>query len=55
MNSAELLEIEIMGKLWNRLCSLTDTELMTRRQMEMELQHNLKAINSEMNRRNREL
>lgn len=55
MTSAEMLQIEIMDRFWGRLCDLSDSDLMTRKTMEMELGHSLKAINSELNRRNREL
>lgn len=55
MTQAQLLQADIMNRFWGRLCNLTDEELMTRRQMEIEMQHNLKAINNEINRRNKEM
>lgn len=54
MTDGEMLQIQIMSKFFDRLCNLSDSELMTRKQMEMEQQHSLKAVNSELNRRNRE-
>jgi hypothetical protein len=41
----------MMDLLFARLQNLTDSELMTRRQIEMELGHSLKSVNNEMNRR----
>ena len=55
MTQAELLQADIMNRFWGRLTNLTNEELMTRRQMEIEQGHNLKAINAEINRRNREI
>lgn len=54
MTQAELLQADIMNRFWGRLTNLTDEELMVRRQMEMETQHDLRKINAEMNRRSRE-
>ena len=55
MTDAEILEIQYMTRFFNRLCNLTDDDLMIRKQIEMERQGNLKKINEEMNRRSREL
>ena len=55
MTDAEMLQIKTMNRFFDRLCNLTDSELMTRRQMEIEMQHNLKKINEEISRRNREI
>lgn len=55
MTDAEMLQIQTMNRVFDRLCNLTDSELMTRRQMEIEMQHNLKKINEEISRRNREI
>lgn len=55
MKESEILQIQMMSKFFDRLCNLSDSELMTRKQMEVEMQHNLKAVNSELNRRNKEL
>ena len=54
MTSAEMLEFQVMTNFWGRLCNLTDSELMTRRQMEIEQQGNLKRVNDELNRRCKE-
>ena len=55
MTNAEILQIQTMNKFFDRLCSLTDHDLMIRRQMEIEQGHSIKAINDEMNRRTREI
>lgn len=54
MTQAEMLQFEIMENFWGRLMSLTDGELMTRKQAEMEMQGNVKKINKEIERRNRD-
>ena len=40
-----MLQFQMMELLFARLQNLTDSELMTRRQIEMELGHNLKNVN----------
>ena len=55
MTDAEILKIQIMNKFFDRLCNLTDHDLMIRRQLEIEQGHSIKAINDEMNRRTREI
>lgn len=55
MTETEIMQIQIMNRFWDRLSTLSDSELMTRKTMEMERQGNLKAINAEINRRNQEL
>lgn len=55
MTETEIMQIQIMNRFWDRLTSLSDSELMTRKHMEMEIGHNLKAVNSEISRRNMEL
>jgi hypothetical protein len=40
--------------LFARLQNLTDRELMARKSIEIELGHNLKNVNKEINRRNAE-
>lgn len=52
MTNAEMLQFQIMENFWGRLATLTDSELMARRQAEIELGHNLKNVNKEINRRN---
>ena len=54
MTQAEILQFQVMQRFWDRLSSLTDSELMTRKQMEMEQGHSIKAISAEINRRWRE-
>lgn len=54
MTESEILQLQTMNRFFDRLCNLTDSELMTRRQMEVEKQGNLKKINAEINRRWRE-
>lgn len=54
MTNAEILQLQVMNRFWNKLCDLSDSDLMVRRQMEIEQQGNLKKINEELNRRNRE-
>jgi hypothetical protein len=54
MTQAEMLQFQMLDLLFARLQSLTDRELMTRRQIEMELGHSLKNVNNEINRRNAE-
>ena len=51
MTNAEMLQFQMMDLLFARLNNLTDRELMIRKQIEMELGHNLKNVNSEINRR----
>lgn len=55
MTQGEILQMQVMNRFFGRLMDLTDSELMTRRQMEMEQQHSLKRINDELNRRCAEL
>lgn len=55
MTQAEILQFVVMDSFFNRLCSLTDSELMTRKQAEMEMQRNLKRVNKEITRRNCEI
>lgn len=55
MTQAEILQMQVMNRFFDRLYNLTDSELMTRRQMEMEMGHSIKAISSELNRRLREV
>lgn len=52
MTNAEILQFQMMDLLFARLQNLTDSELMTRKQIEMELGHNVKNVNNEINRRN---
>ena len=52
MTQAEMLQFQMMDLLFARLQNLTDRELMTRKQIEMELGHSLKNVNNEINRRN---
>ena len=54
MTQAEMLQFQMMDLLFARLQNLTDSELMTRKQIEMELGHSLKNVNKEINRRNAE-
>lgn len=54
MTNAEILQFQMMDLLFARLQNLTDSELMTRKQIEMELGHNVKNVNNEINRRNAE-
>lgn len=54
MTNAEMLQFQIMESFWGRLINLTDSDLMTRKQAEMELGHSLKNVNKEINRRNAE-
>lgn len=51
MTEIEMLQFQIGETFWGKLKSLTDSELMTRKQAEMELGHDLKWIKKEMNRR----
>lgn len=51
MTQAEMLQFQMMDLLFARLQNLTDRELMTRKQIEMELRHSLKNVNNEINRR----
>ena len=55
MTTAQILQFQIMDSFFDRLCNLTDSELMTRKQAEIEMQHNLKKVNEEINRRNTEI
>lgn len=52
MTNAEILQFQMMDLLFARLQNLTDSELMTRKQIKMELGHNVKNVNNEINRRN---
>ena len=52
MTQAEMLQFQMLDLLFARLQNLTDRELMTRKQIEMELGHSLKNVNKEINRRN---
>jgi hypothetical protein len=54
MTQAEMLQFQMLDLLFARLQNLTDRELMTRKQIEMELGHSLKNVNNEINRRNAE-
>lgn len=54
MTNAEMLQFQMMDLLFARLQNLTDKELMTRKHIEIELGHNLKNVNNEINRRNAE-
>lgn len=54
MTSGELLQMQVMNNFFARLSNLSDTDLMKQRQVEMELQGNLKKIIDEMNRRTKE-
>lgn len=55
MTQAEILQFVVMDSFFNRLCNLTDSELMTRKHAEMEMQRNLKRVNKEITRRNCEI
>lgn len=55
MTETEIMQIQIMNRFWDRLSTLSDSELMTRKTMEMEMGHNLKAVNAEISKRNMEL
>lgn len=46
-----MLQFQMLDLLFARLQNLTDRELMTRKQIEMELGHNLRNVNKEINRR----
>ena len=52
MTQAEILQFQMLDLLFARLQNLTDSELMTRKQIEMELGYNVKNVNNEINRRN---
>ena len=52
MTELEMLQFQIGETFMGKLKILTDSELMTRRQAEMEMGHSLKNVNNEMNRRN---
>lgn len=54
MTESEMLQFQIMDSFFGRLMSLTDNELMTRVQAEMEMQGNLRKVNAEINRRNKD-
>lgn len=54
MTQAEILQFQMMDLLFARLQNLADSELMTRKQIEMELGRNVKNVNKEINRRNAE-
>lgn len=51
MTDGEILQFQMMDLLFARLQNLTDSELMTRKTIEMELGHSLKNVNNEINRR----
>lgn len=51
MTNAEMLQFQMIDLFFARLQNLTDRELMIRKSIEMELGHNLKNVNSEINRR----
>ena len=53
MTQAEMLQFQMLDLLFARLQNLTDRELMTRKQIEMELGHNVKNVNNEIERRNK--
>lgn len=55
MTDSEMLQFQVMNRFFDRLMNLTDTELMTRKQMEIEKQGNLTRIRKEISRRNSEL
>lgn len=55
MTKAEILQYQIMDSFLGRLCNLTDSELMTRKHAEMEMQIDLKRVNKEITRRNCEI
>ena len=55
MTQAQILQFQVMQRFWDKLYNLTDAELMTRKQMEMEQGHSLKRINDELNRRIKQL
>lgn len=55
MTDSEILQLQVMDRFWGRLTHLTDSELMTRRQLEIERQGNLKRLRNELSRRNAEL
>lgn len=52
MTNAEMLQFQIGETFWGKLKSLTDSELMTRKQAVIEMQGNAKRVNQEINRRN---
>lgn len=52
MTQGEMLQFQMLDLLFARIQNLTDSELMTRKQIEMELEHNVKNVNKEINRRN---
>ena len=52
MTQEEMLQFQMLDLLFARIQNLTDRELMTRKQIEMELGHNVKNVNKEINRRN---
>lgn len=52
MTNGEMLQFQMMDLLFAGLQNLTDRELMLRKQIEIELGHNLKNVNKEINRRN---
>lgn len=54
MTESDMLQIQTMNRFWDRLMNLSDSELMTRKHMEIEMGHSLKAVNAEINRRWRE-
>lgn len=54
MTKADYLQMQVMNRFFDRLCNLTDSELMQRKQIEIERQGNLKRINDELNRRIKE-
>ena len=54
MTQAQLLQLQVMSDFFNRLCNLSDNELVIKKVEAQETQDGkrIKAINKEMNRRN---
>ena len=57
MTQAQILQSVLLADMFRRLTDYTDSELMNIKQCAVELRDGkyLKAVNSEMNRRNREV
>ena len=55
MTSSLITQAAVMNNLFARLSNLSNPDLMRRKYIEMELQHDMKRIIDEMNRREREL
>lgn len=51
MTNAELLQIQVMNRFFDKLCNLSDSDLMVRKQMEIEQGHSIERIKDELNRR----